>query len=488
MPAADRERVIIVGAGLAGSLLAVFLAEMGYRVRVLERRPDPRDSGFVGGRSINLALSARGIDALSRVDLADRVLDAAIPMRGRMMHSQAGELTFQAYSADPSEAINSVSRGGLNVTLLEAADAHDHVSLRFGARCEHVDLDEPAVVLADERSGVKWRETGSAIIGSDGAFSAVRQAMQVAGRFDFSQSYLAHGYKELRIPPADECGVDPEAHDGFAMDPNALHIWPRGGAMMIALPNRDRSFTCTLFWPFGADPDGRAAEGDPLFEHSFARVDAMARVTPFFEEHYPDAVALMPMLEHDYRRNPTSSLLTIRCEPWSRGRVVLLGDAAHAIVPFYGQGMNAAFEDCVALARALDREGGEWHRALASYAAGRTPHADAIADMALTNFVEMRDKVADPEFLHRKRIEQALHAAFPAEAEPQYNLVSFSTVPYAEARERGRELAGVVERVAEELTLKDAETLSEDEFQRRACAIAKPVLDASREGPHEEHR
>jgi len=469
--------VLIIGAGLGGSLLAVMLGRLGVEVRVLERRPDPRRQGFVGGRSINLALSARGLDALARAGLADRVLAEALPMRGRMMHGVDESLTFQPYSARREDAINSVSRGGLNMMLLDAAEACQSVSIRFGVRCEHVDLDEPAVVFSEQGRASKSRETGAAILGADGAFSVVRAAMQIAGRFDYSQSFLSHGYKELHIPRAQECGLDPTMHDGYAMDPGALHIWPRGGAMMIALPNPDRSFTCTLFWPYGRSPTGRTTTDDALFEHSFAHVDAMERVTGFFEAHYPDAVRLMPTLEQDYRRNPTSDLVTIRAEPWCRGRVALLGDAAHAIVPFYGQGMNAAFEDCVALVEAFERFGADVESGLAWYAERRKPHADAIADMALDNFIEMRDKVADPEFLHAKRIEQALHAAFPDKAQPQYNLVSFSTVPYATARRRGCDLERVVERVAGRLDRHTAAGLPQSAFDQRVSEIAAPMLD-----------
>ncbi|MFG0326770.1 MAG: FAD-dependent oxidoreductase [Phycisphaerales bacterium JB037] len=463
------QRVVIAGAGLAGALLALMLGQRGYRVLVVERRPDPRAKGFIGGRSINLALSARGLDALARVGLTDKVLADAIPMPGRMLHAIDGALSFQPYSDRPTDAINSVSRGGLNLLLMQAADEHPSVELVFGMRCERVDLDAPALVATDA-NGNEHRYEGAAIIGADGAFSAVRLEMMKTDRFDYSQSYLSHGYKELHIPPAAECGVDPAAHGGFAMEPRALHIWPRGGAMMIALPNPDHSFTCTLFWPFDAPDADEPRAG-------FAQVDAMERVTPFFERVYPDAVPLMPTLEHDYRHNPTSSLVTVRCEPWQRrGKVALVGDAAHAIVPFYGQGMNAAFEDCVALSELLDEHRGEFARALPEYSALRKPHADAIADMALANFIEMRDTVADPGFQHRKRIEQALHAAFGERAEPLYNLVSFSTVPYAEARERGRALSRIVERIAERFPRQEAAGVSEESFQQRVRALGEPLL------------
>lgn len=412
------ETALIVGAGLAGALMACNLARLGYRVIVAERRPDPRAKGFIGGRSINLALSTRGIDALRRVGLAERVLADAVPMPGRMMHAVDGTLTFQPYSKNPDDHINSVSRGGLNLALLEAADAHDAVDLRFRRRCLDIDLDAPSATFLNEANDEEETIQADFIIGADGAFSAVRTQLVKNDRYDYSQSYLEAGYKELSIPPTKD--------GGFAIEQHALHIWPRGGSMMIALPNADGSFTCTLFWPF---------EGD----HSFAAIRSRADILPFFRKHYPDAVPLMPTLEEDYERNPTASLVTIRCAPWHwQDRVVILGDAAHAIVPFYGQGMNAAFEDCVALTALLDANRGDRAKAFATFSRERKPNADAIADLAIANFVEMRDKVGSRAFLFRKRIEKRLHAWFPGWYLPLYNMISFSTIPYAEARDRAR--------------------------------------------------
>ncbi|MHC4948239.1 MAG: FAD-dependent oxidoreductase [Planctomycetota bacterium] len=407
---------LVVGAGLGGALMACFLARAGHRVTVVERRSDPRARGFIGGRSINLALSTRGIAALREVELADGVLADVVPMRGRMMHAVDGDLTFQPYSKDAGDAINSVSRGGLNLALLEAADAYDTVTLRFDAPCVTVDPDAPSVTVRD---GDGETELGAdAIIGADGAFSAVRGVMQRLDRFDYRQDWLQHGYKELTIPPTDA--------GAFAMEPNALHIWPRGGFMMIALPNLDRSFTCTCFWPF-AGPTG------------FDAIASDEDVRPFFDRWFPDAVPLMPTLVEDFRRNPTSSLVTVRCRPWRvGGTTVLLGDAAHAIVPFYGQGMNCAFEDCSALAACLAARGDDLDAAFADYETRRKENADAIADLALENFIEMRDKVGSSVFLAKKRMEKTLHRLFPSTFVPLYNLVSFSTVPYAEARRRVR--------------------------------------------------
>jgi kynurenine 3-monooxygenase len=419
--------IAIVGAGLAGSLLACLLAKRGFAVTVYERRPDPRARGFIGGRSINLALSTRGISALRCAGLADRVLAEGIPMRGRMMHAVTGDLTFQAYSKNPNENINAVSRGGLNLTLLDAADAMDNVTLRFALRCTDVDLETGRATFHDETiddpAGAHVEVEADLLIGADGAFSAVRSALQRTDRADYAQSYLEHGYKELTIPPA--------ANGDFAMNPHALHIWPRGGSMMIALPNQDKSFTCTLFWPF-------------VGAHSFAAVHARDAILPFFRREYADAVPLMPALVDDFERNPTSSLVTIRCFPWHAcNRVLLLGDAAHAIVPFYGQGMNAAFEDCEILDRMIGERmtdgTGDWFALLEDFSRRRKPNADAIADMALMNFIEMRDHVGSRWFLFKKKFEKTLHQWFPARFMPLYNMVSFSTIPYAEALRRARQ-------------------------------------------------
>jgi kynurenine 3-monooxygenase len=425
-----QKHFLIVGAGLAGSLLGVYLTERyGARVTLCEYREDPRAKGFVGGRSINLALSARGIDALSGVGLAERVLADAIPMRGRIMHAADGRLTFQRYSKNKKDAINSVSRGGLNITLIEAAAA-EGVELRFGHKCVGIDPDGSAAVF--EHSGEEVRTEADAIIGADGAHSAVRKWMQKSDRFTDSQEYLTHGYKELLIPPASECGVDPREHDGFAMDPNALHIWPRGGAMMIALPNADRTFTCTLFWPH---------EGEGGFDQVNSESDARAHMM----YHYSDAVPLMPTLDQDFQRNPVSSLMTVRCYPWVRAdRVALIGDAAHAVVPFYGQGMNAAFEDVKCLSRLLGEHGMDIPLAFDAYQKDRKPNADAIADLAISNFTEMRDKVGSKSFLLKKRVEKILHVLLPWLFTPLYNMVSFTTIPYAKAVKQAKNQRGYI--------------------------------------------
>ncbi len=463
------KHAVIVGNGLAGSLLAVLLAREGWRVSVYERRGDPRAMGYQGGRSINLALSVRGLTALAAAGLEEAVRERdIIPMPGRMIHAVDSKTVFQPYSMDPREAINSVSRGGLNLTLIEAAAACPGVEFFFDHPCVDVDLAD-GVAIFQKPDGSRVSAAGDLVVGADGAFSAVRGVMQKSDRFEYSQTYLGHGYKELHIPPfggpvlrAGSWLDAPEPPTrktqfgelGHQMQSHALHIWPRGGSMMIALPNRDGSFTCTLFWPW---------EG----EGSFASLRTPEDVRRHFASQYADAMPLMPTLEHDYFANPASSLVTVRCRPWrSHGRVVLVGDAAHAIVPFYGQGMNAAFEDCTALVRYL-RERSDQADALAAFEAERKPNADAIAGMALDNFVEMRDKVGHPEFLYRKKIEHTLHAADPERFWPQYNLVSFSNVPYVEARQRGDTLVRVIDAVVKAIPMGQCEAMGDGAWAAR---------------------
>lgn len=462
---------VIVGNGLAGPLLAVLLARDGWRVSLYERRGDPRAQGYQGGRSINLALSARGLAGLRAAGLEELVTERdLIRMPGRMMHGVDGKLTFQPYSKDPKDAINSVSRGGLNRTLIEAAAACAGVELHFDHTCVDADVAAGAAIFR-RGDGSQVRVQGDLLIGADGAFSPVRGAMEKTDRFEYSQTYLGHGYKELHIPGRGKRDSETARQGGerelFAMEPGALHIWPRGGAMMIALPNRDGSFTCTLFWPF---------EG----EHSFASLKNEAEVMDHFKKWYGDAVPLMPTLASDFMRNPTSSLVTVRCFPWHReGKTVVVGDAAHAIVPFYGQGINCGFEDCVELAKCL-RERGDQREALDAYQAARKPNADAIAEMAVSNFEEMRDKVGRPEFLYRKKVEQAVHGLFEGRWMPQYNLVSFSTVPYVEARRRGRELDAVLDRVIERVPAERAGALSEDAWRGEVRAAVEEKAQSSK--------
>jgi kynurenine 3-monooxygenase len=403
--------VAVIGAGLSGSLLACFLARRGHAVTVYERRTDPRTARAERGRSINLALSERGLDALRRLGLDDQVMADALPMRGRMVHPVRGAPDFQPYSVDGTRAINSISRAALNSALVDAAASAPEVRLLFEHRL--VGLDP----LVFETPRGKVEAAAEVVLGADGAGSAVRGQLLGAGALDESLDFLDYGYKELSIPPL---GGD------FALDPQALHIWPRGNAMMIALPNPDRSFTCTLFWPNGGT-------------ESFASLSSPAAIERHFRRHYPDVLPLMPTLVDDYQHNQVGRLGTVRCAPWVvDGRVGLVGDAAHAIVPFYGQGANCAFEDCVELDRCLSESGDDWTAALPLFESRRRANVDAIARMALDNFVEMRDKVASPLFRFGKGVEHALERALPGRYVSRYELVSFTTTPYADVRRRVR--------------------------------------------------
>jgi kynurenine 3-monooxygenase len=424
----DKPKFTIVGAGLSGALMAAYLGQAGYEVEMFEKRPDPHQAGTQGGRSINLALSTRGIQALEEVGVARQVLASAVPMRGRMMHSPDGHLTFQPYGTSADQVINSVSRGGLNMILLEAASRHPSVRLHFESNCVGADLDTATAIIQGADGRQRQVGGGGILIGSDGAFSAVRARMQRQEYFDYSQHYLSHGYKELVIPPADG--------GGHRLERNALHIWPRGGFMMIALPNADGSYTCTCFW---------ALHGPA----SFSEVRTPGQARAFFDRVFPDASRLMPTLEADYEHNPTGSMVTVRCGPWYHlDRVVLIGDAAHAVVPFYGQGMNASFEDCTVLSRCLADCAPDYERALQTYYQMRKPNTDALADLAVGNFFEMRDHVASRWFLLKKAAGRGLHRVMPRTFIPIYSMVTFSTIPYAEAVARHRRQQSILRRLA----------------------------------------
>ena len=414
-------KFVLIGSGLAGGLLAAYLGRRGYDVDLYERRADPREGNMVGGRSINLALSTRGIQALEQIGIAGKVLKHAIPMRGRMIHpARAGDrIIFAPYDIDPNKHINSIGRAALNTTVIEAAQRYPNVRVHFNHKCIGVDIDSATAHLFNTSTNQPLSASADSIIGVDGAFSAVRQSMQLKiGNFQYDESYLAHGYKELTIPPG--------PNGSWRMEKNALHIWPRKSFMMIALPNPDGSFTCTLFWEF---------EGP----RSFATTKTDDDIRRFFEEEFPDAVPLMPNLLDDFRNNPTGSLVTIRCAPWFyKDGVALVGDAAHAVVPFYGQGMNAAFEDCVVLDECLEKFPHDRHRAFAEYFERRKVNADALADLALENFIEMRDKTASRAFRAKKKLDHFLEAALPGIYLPLYTMVTFTRIPYAEAARRAQ--------------------------------------------------
>ena len=408
------ERISIVGAGLVGSLMAIYLAKRGYKVDLYERRGDMRKIKTDAGRSINLALSNRGLLPLTEVGLSEKAREMAIPMNGRMMHDLKGDLTFQPYGKE-GQYINSISRGGLNELLMNEAEEHG-VNIHFDHKCVNIKFEQN--LLTFDVHGERMDKQSDIILGADGAFSVVRKFMQRKDRFNYSQYYIEHGYKELHIPPADG--------GGFKIEKNALHIWPRGNYMLIALPNLDGSFTCTLFFPFDGEP-------------SFESLNTTERVEEFFKTTFPDAYTLMPELADDFDSNPTSSLVTIKSYPWVRNNTLIIGDASHAIVPFYGQGMNSGFEDCRILNDMLNKHNDNWSEVFDEFNRTRKKDADAISDLALQNFIEMRDLVADKDFLLRKKIESKLHELFPEKWIPLYSMVTFNEhIPYAKALEKGK--------------------------------------------------
>jgi kynurenine 3-monooxygenase len=418
------KHIAIVGAGLVGSLMSIFLSKRGYRVSVFERRADMRKSQADMGRSINLALSTRGIRALEEVHVAGQVKQVAIPMHGRVMHDPSGKLTFQPYGKQ-GQFINSISRSGLNIVLMEKAE-ESGVKIFFSQRCTHVDLAETSLTL-HQIDGTSETQHFDLIIGADGAFSAVRSFMQVTDRFDYSQHYLEHGYKELHIPPGKT--------GNFVFEKHALHIWPRESFMMIALPNPDGSFTGTLFLPM---------EG----ELSFEGLSSDKKIKSFFQETFPDALNHVPGLLEDFTANPTGSLVTVKCFPWMRNKTLLIGDAAHGIVPFYGQGMNAGFEDCRILNRLLDKYSDDWPAVLGEFQTTRKKDTDVIAQLAFDNFIEMRDLVADPEFLLRKKIEAKLHELYPEKWVPLYSMVTFhDNISYSQANTTGQKQKKIMDKV-----------------------------------------
>lgn len=412
----------ILGAGLVGTLLSLYLKKRGYQVKVFEKRSDLRKSNNEGGRSINLALSKRGIKALEEVGVFTDVKSVLIPMEGRMMHNREGNLTFQPYGKE-GQHINSVSRSVLNEHLIEAAE-QEGVQLCFDHTCTAVNLENTTISF--EHNGKESTEHFDLVFGADGAYSQLRQAMFRTNRFNYQQFYIEHGYKELTIPPT-------ESGD-FAINPNALHIWPRGKYMLIALPNLDRSFTCTLFLPF---------EGDPSFE----TLTNKKSVQSFFEKTFADTLPLIENLDEEFFENPTSSLVTVKCYPWVKNNCVLIGDASHAIVPFYGQGMNAGFEDCFVLNKLLNEFDDNWDKTLNAYQQLRKEDGDAITDLALNNFIEMRDLVADDKFLLQKKIERHLQDAYPDKWLPLYSMVTFSDLRYSEALEIGKKQQTIMDEV-----------------------------------------
>ncbi len=423
----EKKETVIIGAGLVGSLLSIYLSKRGYKVKIYERRADMRKEDMIAGRSINLALSDRGIKALEEVGLMDEIRKICLPMHGRFMHNADGSTAYQPYGKE-GQYINSVSRGELNCRLMDLAEEND-VEIIFNEKCNGINWAANDIEFEKTNSPQTERVKADLIFGSDGAFSAARLTHQLQHeRFQYNQYYIDFGYKELTIPAGD--------NGNFLLEKNALHIWPRGNYMMIALPNIDGSFTCTLFFPF---------EGDV----SFATLDTKEKVRSFFEKTFTDAAQLMPTLEKDFFNNPTASLVTVKCYPWIReDKFALIGDAAHAMVPFFGQGMNCGFEDCSVLNSLINKHAENWTNILSEYQQLRKPDGDAICDLALNNFVEMRDKVADPKFLLQKKIEAAFSKKYPDKWIPLYSQVTFSPqIRYSEALVNGQRQETIMQKI-----------------------------------------
>jgi kynurenine 3-monooxygenase len=475
--------IAVVGAGLVGSLLSIFLAKRKFAVDIYERRPDMRTETVAAGRSINLAVSTRGIHALKKAGLDDDVLKHAVPMRGRMIHPIDGQLAYQPYGKDDSEYINSISRAALNKTLMTHAEETRLVDIHFNQKCTGMDIDKGIITLFNEPENQYADVVANIVIGTDGSASAIRQDMCKQPSYQCSESELDYGYKELVILPG--------ANGEFKLEKHALHIWPRGTFMLIALPNFDGSFTCTLFLPW---------EGPVSFENLKTPED----VKRFFKEQFPDAVPLLSDLEQTFFDNPTGHMVTIKCAPWNvEERVLLLGDAAHAIVPFFGQGMNAGFEDltildqCIenhiaqggalyinrrsreseteTLSRRIQEGSSGWARVFDDFVAKRKVDTDAIADMAVENFIEMRDKVALPKFQLEKAVEKILQKEFPGSYLSRYSLVTFSNVPYSFAMKAGIANDEVLSELCADITKPEEVNLKQ--AQKLLKAKVAPLLE-----------
>ena len=417
-----QQNILIIGAGLCGSLLALRLGQRGYKVTVYEMRPDLRKVEISAGRSINLALSDRGFKAMKLAGIEDKVRELCIPMNGRMLHDVEGNMVMAPYSGREHEYINSISRGQLNALLMDEAEKHKNVKIHFNKKCKSVDFEKTTASFKDNDSKEEFVEDADIIIATDGAGSAMRQSYFLSKKFlfSFSQDWLSHGYKELSFHPNE--------NGGYKTYKNALHIWGRDSFMLIALPNLDGSFTVTLFLSYD---DG---------EYNFSNLTTPEKVVEFFEKYFKDALELMPNLVDDFFTNPTSPLGTVKCSPWHyKGNTLLMGDAAHAIVPFYGQGMNASFEDVTIFDKVLDENHQDWETIFKFYEQNRKQDTDAIADLAIDNFHEMKGHVNNAIFREKRNLEMALEKNFPNDYSSKYSLVTFhENISYREAMLRGR--------------------------------------------------
>ncbi|WP_299253959.1 NAD(P)/FAD-dependent oxidoreductase [uncultured Lacinutrix sp.] len=417
-----KENIVIIGAGLCGSLLALRLAQRGYTVNVYESRPDLRTTDISAGRSINLALSDRGLKAMRLAGVEDKVKPLCIPMYGRLIHDIEGNTFPSNYSGRDNEYINSISRGELNGLLLTEADSYDNLTIHFNKKCNGIDIENNTALLYDYRTKTEFEVKGDVLFGTDGAGSSLRKSYYLERKFlfSYSQNYLTHGYKELEIPAS--------ADGKHLISKDYLHIWPRGDYMLIALPNLDGSFTVTLFLSY--------EEG----KYNFKNLTTEETINEFFVTQFPDALALIPNIADEFFNNPTGALGTVKCSPWHyKNKNVLLGDSAHAIVPFYGQGMNASFEDVTVFDAILDKHEGDWETIFKVYEKTRKADTDAIADLAIDNYYEMRDHVANPIFKEKRAIEMALEKQFPNDYFSKYSMVTFKEdIPYHEAMKKGR--------------------------------------------------
>ncbi len=423
-----KKSVTIVGAGLVGSLLSIYLSKRGYKVNVFERRADMRLETMSAGRSINLALSDRGWRGLEGVGIADDIKKISIPMYGRFIHHKDGTNAYQPYGKD-NQAIYSVSRADINMKLMDLAEQQENVNIQFNKKCTLINRKDLAITFEDNLTKETSNSSADLLFGADGAFASSRLSIQLqSDRFEYNQHYIDCGYKELIIP----AGKNGE----FLLDKNALHIWPRGSFMMIALPNPDGNFTCTLFLPF---------EG----EKSFSNLKTDKQVEEFFKSEFSDAFTLMPTLISDFKTNATASLVTVKCAPWVfDNKIGLIGDAAHAIVPFYGQGMNCGFEDCVVLNELIEKHNDDWDIIFPEYEQLRKPDGDAIADLAIANFVEMRDKTADPKFILQKKIEAKFSQHYPDKWIPLYSMVTYSPhIRYSTALKEGQKQQKIMDEI-----------------------------------------
>ncbi|TQV73821.1 FAD-dependent monooxygenase [Aliikangiella marina] len=450
----QNETITLIGAGLVGSLLAVMLAKRGFKVEVYERRPDMRATDISAGRSINLALANRGIYPLQQAGLMEQVKPILTAMKGRMVHDMQGNQNFQSYGQRPEEVIYSVSRGDLNIICLNAAEATGRVNIYFNQNCQKVDLDNNQLTIKDELSSEFKTIAFNRVIGTDGSNSAVREAIHAIESSQHDIISLGHSYKELRIPP----GPNGE----FLIDKHSLHIWPKGGYMIIALPNEDGSFTVTLFM---------ANEG----EISFESVKTPEQVEQFFNQHFPSIVPLLPDLQKDFFENPTGKLATVKCSPWHfKDKALLLGDAAHAVVPFHGQGMNCGFEDALDLIETIDEYGDDWAEIFTRVDEHRKINGDAIADMAIENYITMRDSVTDEKFLLRNALAFELENRFPKHFCPRYSMVMFHRLPYAEAKSRGV----IQEDILKELTA-DVQSVEQVDFEQAESLIYAKLTEVN---------